>query len=65
MEKKMMTLLVRFIIEKLDWDDLIKWAAHGLDLLEDTITKSEKKYDESLLSTIVQMRKTFALQGNK
>lgn len=45
MKKKMLTVLLHFMLEKLDWVDLMKWAAHGLDLLEDTIAKSEKSYD--------------------
>lgn len=64
MKKKMLTILLHFMLEKMDWDDLMKWAAHGLDLLEETIAKSEKKYDKSLGNTIGQMRETFALQEN-
>lgn len=60
----MLTLLMYFIIEKLNSEDLTKWASQSLDLLEETILKSENNYDKSLPSTICWIRKAFALPGN-
>lgn len=64
MKEKMLAMLMGFILERLDSEDLKKWADHGLDLLEDAIKKSENKFDDVMLPVIGQMRKAFSIPDN-
>ena len=61
----MLTTVVTMLVNRLEPEQLKEFADMGLDMLEDTIAKSETKLDDKVAVPIINaIRQAFAIEDN-
>lgn len=63
MKEKMLLMLVGMMLDKLDPEDVKKWADMGLDMIEDKVAGTETEIDNKVVLPLVNVvRDTFGIE---
>ncbi len=65
MKEKMLLMLVGIAIEKLDPEDVKKWADMAIDMVEEKIENTETKIDDKVILPLIGIiREAFDIEDN-